>query len=73
MEINFVRDKDVIDVPTIRGKIKRLVLSAIIVDPGSNTLLIGVLQISINTNIVYHTYKKSYVRIFYWEKCRSIL
>ncbi|CAH1767514.1 2045_t:CDS:2 [Entrophospora sp. SA101] len=40
MEINFVQDKDVIDVPTVRGKIKRLVLSAI-VDPGSNTLLMS--------------------------------
>jgi len=41
MEINFVRDKDVIDVPTVRGKINRLVLSAITVDPGSNTLLMS--------------------------------
>ncbi|CAH1768905.1 7717_t:CDS:1, partial [Entrophospora sp. SA101] len=41
MEINFVRDKDVIDVPTVWGKIKRLVLSAIIIDPGSNTLLMS--------------------------------
>ncbi|CAH1766931.1 5325_t:CDS:2, partial [Entrophospora sp. SA101] len=41
MEINFVRDKDAIDVPTVRGKIKRLVLSAITVDPGANTLLMS--------------------------------
>ena len=41
MEINFVRDKDVIDVPTVRGKINRLVLSAITVDPGANTLLMS--------------------------------
>ena len=41
MEINFVQDKDVIDVPTVRGKINRLVLSAITVDPGSNTLLMS--------------------------------
>jgi hypothetical protein len=41
MEINFVQDEDAIDVPTVRGKIKRLVLSAIIVDPGSNTLLMS--------------------------------
>ncbi|CAH1771167.1 9495_t:CDS:2, partial [Entrophospora sp. SA101] len=41
MEINFVRDKDAIDVLTVRGKIKRLVLSAITVDPGSNTLLMS--------------------------------
>ncbi|CAH1770426.1 1268_t:CDS:2, partial [Entrophospora sp. SA101] len=41
MEINFVQDKDVIDVPTVRGKINCLVLSAITVDPGSNTLLMS--------------------------------
>ncbi|CAH1768138.1 9554_t:CDS:2, partial [Entrophospora sp. SA101] len=41
MEINFVWDKDAIDVPTVRGKIKRLVLLAIMVDPGSNTLLMS--------------------------------
>ncbi|CAH1768029.1 4967_t:CDS:1 [Entrophospora sp. SA101] len=41
MEINFVQDKDVIDVPTVKGKIKCLVLLAITVDPGSNTLLMS--------------------------------
>ena len=41
MEINFVQDKDVIDIATVRGKIKRLVLSAILVDSCSNTLLMS--------------------------------
>ncbi|CAH1765771.1 13956_t:CDS:1, partial [Entrophospora sp. SA101] len=41
MEINFIQDKDVIDIPTVRGKIKHLVLLAITVDPGSNTLLMS--------------------------------
>ncbi|CAH1769283.1 979_t:CDS:2 [Entrophospora sp. SA101] len=40
MEVGFVRDKGEIDVPTVRGKINCLVLSAITVDPGSNTLII---------------------------------
>jgi len=41
MEINFVQDKDVIDIATVRGKIKRLVLLAILVDSCSNTLLMS--------------------------------
>ncbi|CAH1757934.1 46_t:CDS:2 [Entrophospora sp. SA101] len=36
MEINFVQDKDVIDVPTARGKIKCLTIT---VDPGSKLYL----------------------------------